>query len=133
MWLERLVRRVLAAEGVGEAEISLTLVDDRRISRLHAEWFDDPSPTDVITFPLSEPANDSLAGDIVVSAETARRRARAQRRRHAWAAGGAPVRGVELEHPRQRVELDFVETNRLLRLVHAADSSRKTASLDCHL
>ena len=76
MWLERLVRRVLAAEGVGEAEISLTLVDDRRISRLHAEWFDDPSPTDVITFPLSEPAKGSLAGDIVVSAETARRRAR---------------------------------------------------------
>lgn len=75
-WLERLVRRVLAAEGVARAEISLTLVDDRRIGRLHAEWFDDPSPTDVITFPLSEPADDSLAGDIVVSAETARRRAR---------------------------------------------------------
>lgn len=74
--LERLVRRVLAAEGVGRAEISILLVDDRRIGRLHEEWFGDPSPTDVITFPLSAPGADLLAGDIVVSAETARRRGR---------------------------------------------------------
>ena len=51
-------------------------MNDRRIGRLHDEWFGDPSPTDVITFPLSEPGVDSLAGDIVVSAETARRRGR---------------------------------------------------------
>ena len=75
-WLEGLVRRALAAEGIQRAEISLTLVDDRRIGRLHAEWFGDPSPTDVITFPLSEPGADLLAGDLVVSAETAQRRGR---------------------------------------------------------
>ncbi len=75
-WLERLIRQVLAVEGVGRAEISLTLVNDRHIGRLHAEWFGDPAPTDVITFPLSEPAAEPLAGDIVVSTETARRRGR---------------------------------------------------------
>ena len=75
-WLERLVRRVLAAQGISRAEISLTLVDDRRIGRLHAEWFGDPSPTDVITFPLSEPGTEPLGGDLVVSAEMAKRRSR---------------------------------------------------------
>jgi probable rRNA maturation factor len=75
-WLERIVRRALAAEAVDRADISITIVTDRQIGRLHGEWFDDPSPTDVITFPLSEPGDDTLAGDIVVSAETARRRGR---------------------------------------------------------
>ncbi len=73
-WLERLVRRALAAEGIDQAEIGILLVDDRRIARLHGEWFDDPTPTDVITFDLS--TGGMLAGDIVVSTETARRLAR---------------------------------------------------------
>ena len=72
-WLERLASRALAVEGVVRAEISILLVNDRRIGRLHAEWFGDPSPTDVITFPLSTTGSDMLSGDIVVSAETARR------------------------------------------------------------
>jgi len=72
-WLERLASRALAVEGVVRAEISILLVNDRRIGRLHAEWFGDPSPTDVITFPLSTAGSDMLSGDIVVSAETARR------------------------------------------------------------
>jgi len=75
-WLERIVRRALAAEGVENAEISILIVDDRRIGRLHGEWLGDPSPTDVITFPLSSAGSDVLAGDIVVSAETALRRGR---------------------------------------------------------
>ena len=73
-WLERLVKRAVAAEGIEQAEIGILLVDDRRIAKLHAEWFDDPTPTDVITFDLS--AGDVLAGDIAVSTETARRMAR---------------------------------------------------------
>jgi len=73
-WLERLVQRALVAEGVEQAEIGILLVDDRRIAKLHADWFDDPTPTDVITFDLS--AGDVLSGDIAVSTETARRMAR---------------------------------------------------------
>jgi probable rRNA maturation factor len=73
-WLERLVRRAVAAEGIKQAEIGILLVDDRRIAKLHGEWFDDPTPTDVITFDLS--AGGALAGDIAVSTETARRMAR---------------------------------------------------------
>ncbi len=75
-WVERVVRRALAAERVPRAEVSVTLVDDRRIARLHDEWFADATATDVITFPLSTSGDPVLAGDLVVSAEMARRRAR---------------------------------------------------------
>ncbi|MBJ7258986.1 MAG: rRNA maturation RNase YbeY [Chthoniobacterales bacterium] len=51
----------------GLEEIGLVLVSDHRIAALHGEFMGDPAPTDVITF---------LHGEIVVSAETARREAR---------------------------------------------------------
>lgn len=80
--LERLVRRALVAEGVLQAEIGVLLVDDRRIAAVHRRWLGVPGPTDVITFDLSPgkvgPLQAGvLAGDIVVSTETARRMARA--------------------------------------------------------
>lgn len=48
-------------------EISFVLVSDARIAALHDEFMHDPTPTDVITF---------RHGEIVMSAETARREAR---------------------------------------------------------
>ena len=80
--LERLVHRALVAEGVEEAEISVVLVDDRRIAAVHRRWLGKPGPTDVITFDLAAgtagpPRARVLTGDIVVSTETARRMARA--------------------------------------------------------
>ena len=62
---------VLEAERRGSVlrelgEIGMVLVSDRRIAALHDEFMSDPSPTDVITF---------LHGEIVISAETARREA----------------------------------------------------------
>jgi len=80
--LERLVRKALAAEGVEQAEIGIVLVDDRRIAAVHRRWLGVPGPTDVITFDLANgaavpPQAAVLAGDIVVSTETARRMARA--------------------------------------------------------
>lgn len=78
-WLARVVRRALERQRVDRAEISVLLVGDRRMARLHEEWLGEPGPTDVITFDLGadEPGDrGSLRGDIVVSAETARRVAR---------------------------------------------------------
>lgn len=79
--LERLVRTALAVEGIEQAEIGVVLVDDRRIAAVHRRWLGLAGPTDVITFDLSAgtagPACAGvLAGDIVVSTETARRVAR---------------------------------------------------------
>jgi len=63
---------VVAAERQGSVlrklpEISFVLVSDARIAALHDEFMSDPTPTDVITF---------HHGEIVLSAETARREAR---------------------------------------------------------
>ena len=77
--LERLVRRVLACEGIEAAEIGILLVDDRRIAAMHGRWLGDGTPTDVITFDLSDAdvrSGGLLRGDIVASTETARRVAR---------------------------------------------------------
>jgi probable rRNA maturation factor len=75
-WLGRVVRRALAAVGAEAAEITVLAVDDRRIAALHEEWLGIPGPTDVLTFDLAAGAGGGLAGDIVVSGETARRTAR---------------------------------------------------------
>lgn len=45
-------------------ELSLAFVDKEEISRLHQDFMDDPTPTDVITFP-GDPDFD-LAGEICV-------------------------------------------------------------------
>jgi len=59
------------ASVLGElGEIGIVLVSDQRIAALHHEFMSDSTPTDVITF---------LHGEIVISAETARREA--QRRK----------------------------------------------------
>ena len=51
-------------------EISFVLVSDKRIAALHDHFMGDPAPTDVITF---------HHGEMVISAETARREARRRR------------------------------------------------------
>lgn len=66
-WLQ-----IVAAERRGSVlgklpEISFVLVSDARIAALHDEFMGDPTSTDVITF---------HHGEIVISAETARREAR---------------------------------------------------------
>ena len=80
-WLARIVRAALRAQRVERAEIGIALVDDRRIAAVHGRWLGDAGPTDVITFDLAAGAGPRTAagvvGDIVVSAETARRSARA--------------------------------------------------------
>ncbi|NCG08499.1 MAG: rRNA maturation RNase YbeY [Verrucomicrobia bacterium] len=54
-------------------ELSIVFVDDPAIATIHAQFMDDPSPTDVITFP---PAPEmQSAGEIIVSVDHARARA----------------------------------------------------------
>lgn len=74
--LRGLAGRVLLGEGVSQAEISIVLVDDRTIHALNDRHLGHNWPTDVITFPLSEPDERPLAGELVVSAEMATATAR---------------------------------------------------------
>jgi probable rRNA maturation factor len=74
--LARLARSVLAGEGIGQALISIALVDDATIQVMNRRHLAHDWPTDVISFRLSEPGDPALAGDLVVSAEMAATTAR---------------------------------------------------------
>ena len=78
--LRRAVRAILADEGVAEAEISIAIVDDREIRELHRRYLGEDEPTDVLSFVL-EQSESRLDGEVIASADTARRQA-ARRRRH---------------------------------------------------
>lgn len=69
-FLERVVRAALSHAGREDLPVSLLLTDDREIARVHGEFLDDPSPTDVIAFDIDGTA------ELVVSVETARRTAK---------------------------------------------------------
>ena len=67
-----------------EAEVSIILVDEDAMERLHLEWMDLPGPTDVMSFPMDElrpgspgsVAPAGMLGDIVICPQVAERQAR---------------------------------------------------------
>jgi probable rRNA maturation factor len=64
--------------GCPSGELSIVLLTDPALAKIHAAFMDDPTATDVITFagdPLA-----GLAGEICVSADTARAYARKHQR-----------------------------------------------------
>jgi probable rRNA maturation factor len=67
----------LAHGGRPGLALSVVFVDDAEITRLHGDWFDDPTPTDVISFDLGED-EPGPAGELYVSVERARDEARAR-------------------------------------------------------
>ncbi len=62
-----LVKTILQAENIEYNEIFIHFVTKKRISELHAEFFDDPSPTDCITFPIDK----ETLGEIFVCPQAA--------------------------------------------------------------
>jgi probable rRNA maturation factor len=51
-------------------ELSLAFLTDAALARLHADFLDDPTTTDVITFPGA--AEHGQAGEVCISVDTAR-------------------------------------------------------------
>lgn len=72
-----LVTFALGEEGaVGDWEINIRFVPDGEIQRLHAQFMNQDSPTDIMTFPIDPnpytPAEvGGRGGDIVISVDTA--------------------------------------------------------------
>jgi probable rRNA maturation factor len=66
----RAVREVLGDAGIERAGISVAVVDDPAIARLHQQFLGQPGPTDVMSFVL-EQSEGRLEGEVVASAETA--------------------------------------------------------------
>lgn len=64
--------------GCPEGELSLVFMTDKALAQLHADFLDDPTVTDVITFEGDEVLG--IAGEICVSADRAAAYARENRR-----------------------------------------------------
>lgn len=66
------------ADWSGEG-LSIAIVSDTEITRVHAQYLDDPTPTDVISFDLRDECEDAVplterfGGELIVSADTAAR------------------------------------------------------------
>ena len=86
------VERLLAAVGLADASVSLSIVRDPAMRDLNRDHRGKPVPTDVLSFPLYEPdafdrravtrprrraSGERMLGDIVISLDTARRQAAA--------------------------------------------------------
>ena len=67
--MRQVARSVLEGEGIAEYEISLAFVDNTTIHTLNKRYLNHDEPTDVLSFPLSEPAARKLAGELVIGAE----------------------------------------------------------------
>jgi probable rRNA maturation factor len=72
--LKAAVRKVLAEAGFERGEISIAVVDDQRMHELNRQYLQHDYPTDVLSFVLEED-DDSLEGEIIVSADYASREA----------------------------------------------------------
>jgi probable rRNA maturation factor len=77
--LRQAAEKVLRILGLPQAELSITLVNDKQIRLLNREYRNINKPTDVLAFPMQEGEfkglNPNLLGDIVISLETASKQA----------------------------------------------------------
>ena len=64
-----------------DSDLSITLVNEDEITKLHVKWMDLPGPTDVLSFPMDElkpfSASDGpgIVGDIVICPQFAEKQA----------------------------------------------------------
>jgi len=77
--IRRAARKILGELGFEGHELSVVIVDDPEITRLNRRYFRRNRPTNVISFPMTAgevaPGRPRILGDVVISAETARRQA----------------------------------------------------------
>lgn len=107
----RAARRALAAVGRPAAKLDVAIVDDAEIRRLNRVWRGIRRRTDVLAFPLEDAAAPAgLVGQVVISADAARRQARRF---------GVPV----------AVELELLVTHGTLHLVGWDDRDPLEAEL----
>ncbi len=71
-----MAQEVLARLGSNDSELSLLLVDNKSIQELNKKYLGKNSPTDVLSFPMSEGefgnVNSNILGDVVLSLEKAK-------------------------------------------------------------
>ncbi len=102
--VRRAVRVTLESEGIPDAEVSITALDDDAIRTLNRTYLEHDWPTDVISFPLHG-AGESPLGDVYIGIARAREQ--------------ADERNITLEE--ELVRLVVHGTLHILGFVHPAD------------
>src|SRR4051812_46743238 len=73
--VKKIIKAVLSLEKCVCDEVSVHFVSKKKIASLHLEFFNDPSPTDCITFPIDDENSNHvdyrILGEIFVCPETA--------------------------------------------------------------
>lgn len=71
--VKKIAAEVVRFEGETYDEVSIHFITNKAMCDLHDEYFDDPSPTDCISFPLDDdtPEEFSMMGDIFICPKTA--------------------------------------------------------------
>ena len=75
-------RTVLEGEGVRASKVTIAFVDNPHIHRLNKQFLNHDEPTDVLTFPYSEPGAKVLEGEVVIGYDIAKEYA--NDRGHEW-------------------------------------------------
>ena len=70
--LKDAARAVLEGEGVKACKVTLAFVDNAHIHRLNKQFLQHDEPTDVLTFPYTEPGAKTLEGEVVIGYEVAK-------------------------------------------------------------
>ena len=78
--VEKLIHTLDCMRGIRcpYGEISVAIVNDRETVRLHKEYMDDATVTDVITFVGEEHPDEPFAGEICVNVDQAKREAKSR-------------------------------------------------------
>src|SRR3954447_6496572 len=69
--LKAAAKAVLDGEGVHEGKVTLAFVNNPHVHRLNKQFLDHDEPTDVLTFPYTEPGAKKLEGEVVIGYEVA--------------------------------------------------------------
>lgn len=71
--VKRTVKALLAFKKVPCDEITVYFVTEKKICQLHAQYFNDPTPTDCITFPMDNRNEKGYTylGDVFICPQTA--------------------------------------------------------------
>jgi probable rRNA maturation factor len=79
--IKKAAKKTLNALGCNQSEVSIVIVNDEEITRLNDQYLQRSRPTNVISFPMAsgDPSavHPHLLGDVVISADTAKRQAEA--------------------------------------------------------
>lgn len=69
--LKLAAKAVLEGEGVASAKITFAFFDDATIHAMNKRHLNHDEPTDVLTFPYSDPKSKKLEGDVVIGYQIA--------------------------------------------------------------